>query len=82
MEPASRIIERFGGVGKVAEIVGVHRTRVSNWRRPKSHGGTDGRIPQTHHLTLLSAARASGIPLAADDFLALPSSAPAEAINP
>lgn len=75
MEPAATIIKRLGGVGKVAEIVGVHRTRVSNWKRPKASGGTDGRIPQDHHLKLLAAASDAGVALAASDFLILPTTA-------
>jgi hypothetical protein len=70
MEPASTIIGRFGGVTKVAEIAGVTRVRVSNWKRPKAVGGTGGRVPQSHHVTLLAAAERLGISLTASDFLA------------
>lgn len=61
MEPASTIIDRLGGVGAVAAIAGVHRTRVSNWKRSREAGGTGGRIPQSHHLAILKAAKAAGI---------------------
>lgn len=69
MEPASTIITKLGGVGKVAEIVGVHRVRVSNWKRPKDVGGTGGRVPQSHHVALLTAAEKMGVELSASDFL-------------
>lgn len=69
MEPASTIIRQLGGPNKVAGIVGVHRTRVSNWKRPKEDGGTGGAIPFKHVPTLLSAAKDLGIDLCADDFL-------------
>lgn len=69
MEPAQTIIKRLGGPGKVAEIANVHRTRVSNWKRPKAFGGTGGLIPQSHHRTLLDFARSAGIELSAEDFL-------------
>lgn len=69
MEPAASIIERLGGVTRVATIVGLHRTRVSNWKRPRRSGGTDGRVPQDHHVKLLEHARENGIPLSANDFL-------------
>ncbi|WP_291669188.1 hypothetical protein [Bosea sp. (in: a-proteobacteria)] len=69
MEPASSIIDRLGGVARVAEIVGVHRVRVSNWKRPKSAGGTGGRVPQSHHVKLLAAAERLGVALSAADFL-------------
>lgn len=76
MEPAQTVIERLGGATKVAGIVGIHRTRVSNWRRPKEKGGTDGAIPQRHHRALLDYALSNSIELKAEDFLAA-SEAPA-----
>lgn len=69
MEPARTIIDRLGGPSKVSEIAGVHRTRVSNWARAKSVGGTGGIIPQKHVRKLLAAAREKGLPLTAEDFL-------------
>lgn len=53
----------------MAEIVGVHRTRVSNWSRPKESGGTGGQIPMRHVRALLEAAKEKGIALTAEDFL-------------
>jgi hypothetical protein len=69
MEPARTIISKLGGPSKVALIVGVHRTRASNWMRGKDVGGTDGRIPQDHHVRLLDYAREHGVDLKAEDFL-------------
>jgi len=69
MEPAASIITKLGGDTKVAEIVGVHRTRVSNWKRPKTAGGTGGAIPFKHVPALIAAAKALGESLSADDFL-------------
>lgn len=69
MEPAQTIIKRLGGPSKVAEIASVHRTRVSNWKRPKAFGGTGGVIPQSHHIALLDYAAANSIDLKAEDFL-------------
>ncbi len=69
MEPATTIIRQLGGPNKVAEIVGVHRTRVSNWKRPKEDGGTGGMIPFKHVPALIAAGRDVGINLSADDFL-------------
>lgn len=69
MKPAQTIIKRLGGPSKVAEIVNVHRTRVSNWKRPKSLGGTGGLIPQSHHPVLLRYAAEHSIDLKAEDFL-------------
>ncbi|WP_413661867.1 carph-isopro domain-containing protein [Methylocystis iwaonis] len=69
MEPASTIVKLLGGPSKVARLVGVHRTRVSSWKRSKDRGGTGGRIPQSHHEALLAAAAEQGIALAAEDFI-------------
>jgi len=76
MEPARSIIQKLGGPNAVAEIAGVHRTRVSNWMRPKASGGTGGTIPFKHVPSLLAAAKGKGLELGADDFL--PGPAPSE----
>lgn len=69
MEPASTIIKRLGGPSKVAKVVGVHRTRVSNWMRPRSVGGADGVVPFRHVPRLIEHAKSIGVSLSADDFL-------------
>lgn len=69
MEPAQTIVKKLGGPNAVAEIAGVHRTRVSNWMRPKEAGGTGGMIPFKHVPALIAAASAQGVELKADDFL-------------
>lgn len=69
MEPASTIVSKFGGPSKLASIVGVHRTRVSNWTRSKEAGGSGGRIPQAHHRAILTASRDLGLNITAEDLL-------------
>lgn len=69
VEPAQTIISKLGGPSVVAKAVGVHRTRVSSWKRSRASGGTDGRIPQDHHASLLAFARRVGVELSAEDFL-------------
>lgn len=68
MEPAASIIKKLGGPSAVAEIARVHRTRVSNWQRPKDAGGTGGIIPQRHIVALMEAAEKCGINLEYSDF--------------
>jgi hypothetical protein len=75
MTPASIIVDRFGGAAVVAQIVGVHRTRVYYWLRPKEQGGAGGRIPQNHHLKLLGAAAERGLPLTAGELIGVPEAA-------
>lgn len=69
LEPAQTIITRFGGPAAVAKLVSVHRTRVSNWKRPREKGGTGGLIPQQYHRALLDHAFENSIELKAEDFL-------------
>jgi hypothetical protein len=69
LEPASSIIAKLGGPSKVAAVVGVHPTRVSNWKRARASGGTGGTIPQTHHLAIIRLAKENGVDLGADDLL-------------
>lgn len=52
----------------MAEIVGVHRTRVSNWMRPREKGGTGGVVPHWHVPKLLEFAKAKGKPVTAANF--------------
>lgn len=75
-EPASTVIRKLGGPKSVAGIVGVHRTRVSNWARGKDVGGTGGVIPMKHVAKLLDFAKANGIDLSACDFIPAFSDAP------
>jgi hypothetical protein len=70
MEPAATIIKRLGGPTAVAQIAGVHRTRVSNWTRARAKGGTGGVIPHWHVGKLLDYARDHEIPLEPTDFVA------------
>lgn len=76
MEPAQTIVKKLGGPNAVAAIAGVHRTRVSNWMREKSAGGTGGVIPFKHVPTLLAAAAQRDIALSPLDFFPKPAPAP------
>lgn len=71
MEPARTIITDLGGPTAVARICGVHRTRVSNWMRPRKVGGTGGIIPQKHHRVILNELHKLGIKKSAEDLLPL-----------
>lgn len=69
MEPAIKIIAALGGTSKVAQIAGVHRSRVWNWTRAKADGGTGGIIPIRYIRKLIDAGASQGVQLRADDFL-------------
>lgn len=52
----------------MAEVLGIHRTRVSSWQRSRAAGGTDGRIPQNHIGPLIAFARDKGLEIEVADF--------------
>jgi hypothetical protein len=68
MEPAATIVAKLGGPSAVSRDLGVHRTRVSNWMRPRDKGGTGGIIPHWHVADLLQIARDKGVALEDKDF--------------
>lgn len=78
MNPAGRIIERLGGEAQVAFITGTAYTAPYRWQAARAKGGTGGLIPQRHHRRLIDYARARGIPLSAEEFLAAPDPASGE----
>lgn len=68
MEPARTIITKLGGPKAIADELGIHRTRVSNWARPRTKGGTGGTVPHWRVANLLEMARKKGIELSEADF--------------
>jgi hypothetical protein len=76
MNPAQRIIDRLGGEAQVAFLTGTSYTAPYRWQAARAKGGTGGLIPQRHHRGLIDYARAKGIPLTAEDFLADPPQVP------
>jgi hypothetical protein len=74
MDPAKSILDLIG-FERAAEVTGKHLSRIYRWTYPTSRGGTGGTIPHADALKLLDHAKASGIPLTADDFLQTPSRA-------
>ncbi len=65
---ADAIIRKCGGHQVVADICGVHVTRVYRWTYPREKGGSDGAIPTRHQAQLLKGARDRGISLTPVDF--------------
>jgi hypothetical protein len=66
--PIARSIIQKVGAANVARIVGMGRTNIYRWTRPKSKGGTGGVIPPFAQLALMEAARRGEIELEAEDF--------------
>lgn len=65
---AKHVIEKCGGHRVVAEMLGIHVSRVYRFTHPKERGGTGGTIPSRHQVTLLREAGRRGIVLSPADF--------------
>jgi DNA-binding transcriptional MocR family regulator len=68
MQPATRIIDLFGGDDAVAKIIGRHPVTVRKWTYPRACGGTDGTIPNGPAQRLLAHAKSHGIGVTPADF--------------
>lgn len=68
MSIAEHIIAKCGGPAVVAEMTGVHVSRVHRWTYPKERGGTGGLIPAQHQQRILAEAKRRGIDLSPSDF--------------
>ena len=45
-EPAAHVIRRCGGTREMSRHLGISAEAISQWNRPISKGGDDGRIPE------------------------------------
>lgn len=73
-EPAASVIEKFGGVRKLARLLSLDPACVSKWQTHAKNGqGAHGLIPAKYHWTLIAMARDRSIPLTADDLIGRPS---------
>lgn len=74
--PAGRVIEKCGGVAALAEMAGVHVSRVYSWTHEKSErGGTGGIIPSRKIKKIIEAAAKKNIVLTLADFFDTPARA-------
>ena len=69
-QQAQRIIDKFGGVTKLSNAIGVNYSTVYKWGKPSGGTtmGTDGVIPRKHHAKIRDAADFMGIELTDDDW--------------
>lgn len=68
-EPATSIINKFGGPEAVAAIVDATPGQVRRWRYSKEKGGTGGAVPHWHIPKLMAAAVKRKVRIRAEDFL-------------
>jgi hypothetical protein len=63
MTPADIVISRFGGVRKLARLLGKDPSTIHRWKQPADRGGLDGRVPSAVQVRLLDLAREKGVEL-------------------
>lgn len=81
MNIAEQIIEKVGGVAKVATICGRTHSWVYKWTYPKEKGGRDGRVPYEDAERLLAASRRGECPrLKPADFFQTDKATPTEGL--
>lgn len=69
LTPADVVLMRFGSKDHIANVVGKHRTTISQWWHDKP-GRKAGDIPTTAaQRKLLIYAKANGIPLTAEELI-------------
>jgi len=69
---ADQVIEKCGGVKRVAEWLDLELSTVYRFTYPRSQGGTDGVIPARHQPVLLQKARENAVDLRPEDFFVMP----------
>lgn len=68
LNPAERIIGKFGGARIIADEIGVNQNAVHKWTYPKAKGGTGGLIPSDKQQAVLDAAKRLGKNVSPWDF--------------
>jgi hypothetical protein len=66
---AERIVRRFGGGRRVAQILDISPTTVSRWNMPVEKKGAGGLIPSKRLKQLRDAADLLGIEVPAEEWL-------------
>lgn len=67
---AQKIIDKFGGVTRLAKAIGVGASTIYKWTYPADGNtkGTDGVIPRKHIAKIREAADVLGVELTEDDW--------------
>ncbi len=68
MNPAQKVIKKFGGVRVLAEAIGMQTPGVYKWTYEKERGGTGGLIPSDKQVEVVAAAKRLNVDLSASDF--------------
>ena len=60
--PAEHVIDKFGGLTKLARALGLTVSTVQGWKKR-------GKIPQEHWLAIMAVAKANALDLTLSDFI-------------
>ena len=69
MTPADIVITRFGGVRKLARLLGKDPSTIHRWRMASEKGGLEGRVPSIAQRQLLDLAKVMMVELTADELI-------------
>lgn len=67
--PGEYAVHVFGGVKKLARILGMEPTNISRWQRSRHEGGPRGLIPNKKQKVVLDIAKERGLDLTAEDII-------------
>lgn len=67
LQPASKILALFESNRALARILDVNPSALTRWKKPRSQGGTGGRIPQKYWGQIIDAAADRGIDVTVED---------------
>lgn len=66
---AERILNKFGGAGRLSRALGLSRSTCFKWTYKKENGGTGGVIPYKYHDKIKKIAELNDIEILAEDWL-------------
>lgn len=69
LSPALYVIHIFGGVRATAKAIGRHHGTVIFWKKPKSKGGSDGRVPGCAQRLILAVAKRRRLDITPEDLI-------------
>jgi len=67
MSPVEYCVFRFGGVRKLAHMIGRNPSSISKWKLPRERGGCGGKIPRVAAEKILEVARENRIDIRPSD---------------
>lgn len=69
LKPAEYIIHVFGGITAAANAIGLDKSSVHKWKRPKENKGCDGLIPTHAQQKIIAIAKEKGLDITPNDLI-------------